>query len=75
MPCPHRFYPITGVSANDTPYITTLPGPWDPGSKLAATRWVDKDAHVPGLPVPDQDAAYRAMDLLLEVEEILAEQV
>jgi len=29
----------------------------DPGSKLAATRWVDKDAHVPGLPVPDEDAS------------------
>jgi len=28
VPCPHRFYPITGVSADDTPYITTLPGPW-----------------------------------------------
>ena len=47
----------------------------DPGSKLAATRWVDKDAHVPGLPVLDEDAAYRAMDLLLEVEDTLAEQV
>jgi chloramphenicol-sensitive protein RarD len=28
VPCPHRFYPITGVSADDTPCITTLPGPW-----------------------------------------------
>jgi len=47
----------------------------DPCSKLAAGRWVDKDAHVPGLGVLDEDAAYRAMDLLLEVEATLAEQV
>jgi hypothetical protein len=47
----------------------------DPGSKLAATRWVEQVAHVPGLPSLDEDAAYRAMDLLLEVENELAEQV
>jgi len=45
------------------------------GSKLAATRWVDKLTHVPGLASLDEDAAYRAMDLLLEVEDTLAEQV
>ncbi len=39
MPCPHRFYPITGVSADDTPYITTLPGPWaDEAAKASTTR-------------------------------------
>jgi hypothetical protein len=47
----------------------------DPCSKLAATRWVGEVAHVPGLPALDEDAAYRAMDLLLEVEQGLAEQV
>ena len=47
----------------------------DPGSKLAATRWVGQVAHVPGLAGLDEDAAYRAMDLLLEVEDTLAEQV
>ena len=47
----------------------------DPCSKLAATRWVSEVAHVPGLDVLDEDAAYRAMDLLLEVENELAEQV
>jgi hypothetical protein len=47
----------------------------DPGSKLAATRWVSQVAHVPGLPSLDEDAAYRAMDLLLAVENTLAEQV
>ena len=36
MPCPHRFYPITGVSADDTPYITTLPGPWHGPDVLVA---------------------------------------
>ncbi len=47
----------------------------DPGSKLAATRWVEQVAYVPGLPSLHEDAAYRAMDLLLEVENELAEQV
>jgi hypothetical protein len=47
----------------------------DPCSKLAAARWVGQVAHVPGLAVLDEDAAYRAMDLLLEVEDTLAEQV
>jgi len=39
VPCPHRFYPITGVSADDTPYITTLPGPWVPSYLLLAVFW------------------------------------
>jgi hypothetical protein len=47
----------------------------DPCSKLASTRWVGEVAHVPGLTGMDEDAAYRAMDLLLEVEAALAEQV
>lgn len=47
----------------------------DPCSKLAAGRWAERDAHVPGLTALDEDAAYRAMDLLLKVEETLAEQV
>jgi len=47
----------------------------DPCSKLAAGRWAERDAHVPGLVALDDDAAYRAMDLLLEVEDRLAEQV
>ena len=38
----------------------------DPGSKLAATRWVEQFAPVPGLPSVNEDAAYRAMDLLLQ---------
>jgi hypothetical protein len=47
----------------------------DPCSKLAATRWVGEVAHVPGLETMDEDAAYRAMDLLLQIEDELAEQV
>jgi hypothetical protein len=47
----------------------------DPCSKLASTRWVGEVAYVPGLTGLDEDAAYRAMDLLLEVEDALAEQV
>jgi hypothetical protein len=47
----------------------------DPCSKLASTRWVGEVAHVPGVAGMDEDAAYRAMDLLLEVEDAFAEQV
>lgn len=47
----------------------------DPCSKLAATRWAGEVAWVPGLEGLDEDAAYRAMDLLLQIEGELAEQV
>ena len=47
----------------------------DPGSKLAATRWVSEDAAVPGCDGFDEDTAYRAMDLLLEVADELGRRV
>jgi hypothetical protein len=47
----------------------------EPCSKLAATRWVGEVAHVPGLPEVDEDVCYRAMDVLLEIEDELAQQV
>ncbi len=47
----------------------------EPSSKLAATRWVAERVALPGLAEVSDDACYRAMDFLLEVEEELAEQV
>jgi len=47
----------------------------EPLSKLAASKWVCERAWIAGLPVLDEDACYRAMDWLLEIEEELAEQV
>jgi transposase len=48
----------------------------DPMSKhAAATRWVGRQVAIPGLGEVSDDACYRAMDWLLEVEENLAEQV
>jgi transposase len=47
----------------------------EPLSKLAATKWVSERAVIPGLADVDEDACYRAMDWLLEVEAELAEQV
>jgi hypothetical protein len=44
----------------------------DPCSKLAATRWVSEDTAVPGCDGFDEDTAYRAMDLLLEISEELS---
>jgi hypothetical protein len=46
-----------------------------PSSKLAATRWIEHDSHVPGLPATSEDACYRAMDWLLTIEDQLAEEV
>jgi transposase len=40
----------------------------DPASKLAAAEWATCDVAVPGLPVMDEDQAYRAMDLLIEAD-------
>jgi transposase len=47
----------------------------EPLSKLAASKWVTERAWIAGLPELDEDACYRAMDWLLEVEDELCEQV
>jgi hypothetical protein len=46
-----------------------------PSSKLAATSWVARDVHVPGLDTVSDDACYRAMDWLIKVEDRLARGV
>ena len=47
----------------------------EPLSKLAGAKWVTERVVVPGLAVIDEDACYRAMDWLLEIETDLAEAV
>ena len=44
-------------------------------SKLAATDWIENDAHVEGLEEIGEQPCYRAMDWLLAIEPDLAEQV
>lgn len=46
-----------------------------PSSKLAAARWVTEDACVAGLPATTDDACYRAMDWLLEIQPALEREV
>jgi IS4 transposase len=46
-----------------------------PSSKLACTDWVTHDVHIEGLPGASDDACYRAMDVLLDIEELLALEV
>src|SRR5947209_7160274 len=46
-----------------------------PSSKLAATGWIAEDVAIDGLEGVGEDACYRAMDALLEVEEALARRV
>ena len=46
-----------------------------PSSKLAAAAWMCHDVHIPGLAQTSDDACYRAMDWLLQVEPTLAREV
>ena len=46
-----------------------------PSSKLAASRWVNDDVAIDGLPSTSDDACYRAMDWLLEISATLEEEV
>ncbi|WP_213453265.1 IS1634 family transposase [Rhizomonospora bruguierae] len=46
-----------------------------PSSKLAASEWVCHDVYLPGLPHVGDDACYRAMDDLVEVEPALTRAV
>jgi hypothetical protein len=46
-----------------------------PGSKLAAAGWVNRRAHVEGLPETSDDACYRAMDWLLDIAPDLEREV
>jgi Transposase DDE domain len=47
----------------------------DPSSKLAASHWAGRKAHVDRLPATTDDACYRAMDWLHEVRHALERQV
>ena len=47
----------------------------DPSSKLAASHWVGRKAHIDGLPATTDDACYRAMDWLHEARHALERQV
>jgi IS4 transposase len=46
-----------------------------PGSKLAAAGWVNRRAHIDGLPDTSDDACYRAMDWLLDIAGDLEREV
>ncbi len=46
-----------------------------PGSKLAAAGWVNRRAHIDGLPETSDDACYRAMDWLLDIAADLEREV
>jgi hypothetical protein len=46
-----------------------------PSSKLAAADWITHDVHIDGLAATDDDACYRAMDWLHEVQDDLEKQV
>jgi hypothetical protein len=46
-----------------------------PSSKLAAAGWVNDDVAIPGLEHTSDDACYRAMDWLLEIQAALEREV
>jgi hypothetical protein len=47
----------------------------DPSSKMAAAGWVNRRAHIDGLPEVSDDACYRAMDWLIEIAPELEKEV
>jgi hypothetical protein len=47
----------------------------EPGSKLAATRWVAERVAIDGCPQFSDDQAYRAMDFLLDALEEIASEI
>ena len=47
----------------------------DASSKLAASHWVGPGAHIDGLPACSDDACYRAMDWLHQVQDSVERQV
>src|SRR5215210_220344 len=46
-----------------------------PSSKLAATNWLAGDVHISGIEATTDDACYRAMDWLIQVQDPLARGV
>jgi hypothetical protein len=46
-----------------------------PSSKLAAAGWVNDEVHIDGLPATTDDACYRAMDWLLEIQAELEREI
>jgi hypothetical protein len=46
-----------------------------PSSQLAATELISADVHIDGLAVIDEQACYRAMDWLAEIEPVLAKDL
>jgi hypothetical protein len=48
---------------------------FEPSSKLAATDWIAHDVHIDGLGQVSDDSCYRAMDVLVEIEAVLAKGV
>lgn len=46
-----------------------------PSSKLAATDWIAHDVHIAGLSDVVDEACYRAMDVLLGVEAVVAKEI
>jgi transposase len=46
-----------------------------PSSKLAATEWIAHDVHITGLSDVLDEACYRAMDQLVDIETVLAKEI
>ena len=46
-----------------------------PQSKLAISQWVEQDVYIPDLPKVDVHIFYRAMDFLLEHQDILEQEI
>jgi hypothetical protein len=66
---------LDGESAERVIFALVTQRALEPGSKLAATRWVAERVFLEGCPAFSDDAAYAAMDFLLDALDEVASEV
>ena len=66
---------LDGAAAERVIFALVAQRALEPGSKLAATRWVAERVFLEGCPAFSEDAAYAAMDFLLDALDEVASEI
>ena len=66
---------LDGAAAGRVIFALVAQRALEPGSKLAATRWVAERVFLEGCPAFSEDAAYAAMDFLLDALDEVASEI
>jgi hypothetical protein len=66
---------LDGETAERVVFALVAQRALEPGSKLAATRWIGERVAIDGLTALSDDQAYRAMDFLLDALDEIAAQI